>query len=123
MMKTDGQPVEILLVEDDPTDVLLAREALREADMHCNLNVVPDGIEALSYLRGQGKYETVLLPDLILLDLKMPKKGGLEVLSEIKEDEELRHIPVIVLTTSDAPSDIAQAYQLQIGRASCRERV
>jgi two-component system, chemotaxis family, response regulator Rcp1 len=113
---TAGRPVEILLVEDDPADVRLVREALEGRSVPGNLNVVPDGVEALAYLRGQGEYAGALLPDLILLDLKMPKKSGLEVLAEVKADEALRHIPVIVLTTSDAPDDILRAYDLH---ASC----
>jgi len=105
--------VEILLVEDDPADVQLVREALQENRVPVCLNVVEDGVEALSYLRGQGKYATALLPDLILLDLKMPKKSGLEVLAEVKATDTLRRIPVIVLTTSDNPEDILKAYDLQ----------
>lgn len=107
------QPVEILLVEDDPGDVLLVEEGLREAKVANNLNVVKDGVEALTYLHGEGPYAAVLLPDLVLLDLKMPKKGGLEVLAEMKADDVLRHIPVIVLTTSDAPDDMLRAKDLQ----------
>jgi two-component system, chemotaxis family, response regulator Rcp1 len=108
--------IEILLVDDDAADVELAREALDDAEMPNQLTTVPDGVEALAYLRGEGKYSAAILPDLILLDLKMPKKSGLEVLAEIKADETLRRIPVVVLTTSDAPDDILQAYDLQ---ASC----
>jgi CheY-like chemotaxis protein len=110
------RPVEILLVEDDPADVQLAREALHDGNIPNRLNVVKDGVEALAFLRGEGDYRQALLPDLILLDLKMPKKSGLEVLAEIKADTALRRIPVIVLTTSDAPDDILKAYDLQ---ASC----
>jgi CheY-like chemotaxis protein len=108
-----GRPVEILLVDDDPEDVELAREALREGKVPSRVNVVKDGVEALAYLRGQGEYAAAVLPDLILLDLKMPRKGGLEVLAEVKADEALRGIPVIVLTTSDAPEDVLRAYDLQ----------
>ncbi len=110
------QEVEILMVEDDPADVSLVEEAIREGQVPVHLNVVSDGEKALAYLRGEGAYADVVLPDLILLDLKMPKKSGLEVLAEIKADEALRTIPVIVLTTSDAPEDIFRAYDLQ---ASC----
>src|SRR5262245_80104 len=111
------RPIEILLVEDDPADVRLAQEALKEGKIPNHLRVFSDGVEALAYLRGEGEYaQGRLLPDLILLDLKMPKKSGLEVLAEIKADESLRRIPVIVLTTSDAPDDIWKAYDLQ---ASC----
>jgi chemotaxis family two-component system response regulator Rcp1 len=105
--------VEILLVEDDCDDVELVREALQDGPVTCCLNVVSDGVEAMSYLRGEGPYIGSLLPDLILLDLKMPKKGGLEVLAEVKADPTLRPIPVILLTTSDAPQDILKAYDLQ----------
>ena len=109
----DDRPVEILLVDDDPDDVLLAREALREGSIPCRLTVVGDGVEALAYLRREGEYVQAVLPDLILLDLKMPRKSGLEVLAEIKADEALRSIPVIVLTTSDASDDVLKAYDLQ----------
>jgi CheY-like chemotaxis protein len=111
-----GRTVEVLLVEDDPADVLLAREALQDQGVRSNLTVVPDGVEAMAFLRGEREYASAVLPDLILLDLKMPKKSGLEVLAEIKADEFLRRIPVIVLTTSDSPDDILRAYDLQ---ASC----
>src|SRR5947209_20432523 len=100
-MAPETRPVQILLVEDDPDDVELAREALREGNVPSELNIVHDGEEALAYLRGQGRFAGAPQPDLILLDLKMPKKGGLEVLAEVKSDETLRTIPVIVLTTSD----------------------
>jgi two-component system, chemotaxis family, response regulator Rcp1 len=109
----DQKPVEILLVEDDLADVRLVEEGLRESGVPSNLNVVQDGIRALAYLRGEEPYAAALLPDLILLDLKMPKKGGLEVLKEIKDDSILRRIPVIVLTTSDDPNDILRSYDLQ----------
>jgi CheY-like chemotaxis protein len=109
----DRRPVEILLVEDDPADIRLVQEGLREGAVSNCLNVVCDGDEALAYLRGEDPHAAALLPDLILLDLKMPKKGGLEVLAEIKGDATLRRIPVIVLTTSDAPDDILRSYDLQ----------
>jgi chemotaxis family two-component system response regulator Rcp1 len=106
--------VEILLVEDDPADEQLVQEALKESRVPVSLNVVEDGVEALAYVRGEGRFDGVILPDLILLDLKMPRKSGLEFLAEIKSaGPELRRIPVIVLTTSDAPADILQAYDLQ----------
>lgn len=116
MTATDGLPVEILLVEDDPDDVELVQEGLQDSPVAISLNVVADGVEALQYLRGEGKYSSALLPDLILLDLQMPRKGGLAVLAEIKADELLRRIPVIILTTSDDPDEILRAYDLQ---ASC----
>jgi CheY-like chemotaxis protein len=116
MTPTDRPPVEILLVEDDPEDVKLAREGLADSPVPVSLQVVPNGVEALSYLRQEKGYAKAHLPDLILLDLKMPKKGGHEVLAEIKADKKLRRIPVIVLTTSEEPRDIMKAYDLQ---ASC----
>jgi CheY-like chemotaxis protein len=106
-------PVEILLVEDDSADVQLAEEGLRAGGVPSRLWVVEDGIEALAFLRRQGRYANAVRPDLILLDLKMPKLGGLGVLAEIKAEPSLRRIPVVVLTTSDAPEDILRAYDLQ----------
>jgi CheY-like chemotaxis protein len=110
--KTNGCPVEILLVEDNPGDVRLTIEALKDGKMRNGLNVVEDGIEALAYLRREGKYTDAPRPDLILLDLNLPKKDGREVLAEIKADENLRLIPVVVLTTSQAEEDILKAYGL-----------
>jgi CheY-like chemotaxis protein len=110
------QPVEILLVEDNPDDIDLIREALQEGKIAHQLNVVPDGEEAMAYLNGEGEYAQAILPDLILLDLRLPKKGGLEVLAEVKADEDLHCIPIIVLSSSDAPNDVLKAYDLQ---ASC----
>lgn len=106
------QPIEVLLVEDNPGDVRLTREALRDGKMHNNLSVVPDGVEALAFLRRQGKYADAPRPDLILLDLNLPKKDGREVLQDIKADPALQRIPVVVLTSSEAERDIAQAYAL-----------
>lgn len=106
------RPVEILLVEDNPGDVRLTIEALRDGKVHNNLNVAPDGVEALAFLRREGKYSSAPHPDLILLDLNLPKKDGREVLAEIKADERLKHIPVVVLTTSKADQDIARSYNL-----------
>jgi two-component system response regulator len=116
MSESGGRPVEILLVEDDPADEQLVQEGLKDSPVPVSLNVVEDGVEALHYLRGEGEYAAAVLPDLVLLDLKMPRKGGLEVLAEMKADPVLRRIPVIVLTTSDAPEDVLRAYDLQ---ASC----
>ena len=107
---------EILLVEDNPGDVRLTREALRESSLPSRLSVAGDGVEALAFLRREGKYAEAPRPDLILLDLKLPRKGGLEVLAAIKADERLKQIPVVVLSSSTAPDDISRAYQLQ---ASC----
>ena len=106
-------PVEILLVEDNPGDARLTREALREARVRNNLHVALDGVEALAFLRRQGKYAAVPSPDLILLDLNLPKKDGREVLDEIKRDDQLRHIPVVILTTSQAERDIVESYRLR----------
>jgi two-component system, chemotaxis family, response regulator Rcp1 len=106
--------VEILLVEDNPGDVELVQEALADGGIPHSLSVAGDGVEALEYLRGEGRYAGALLPDFVLLDLKLPKKGGLEVLAEMKGDDVLRRIPVIVLSSSDAPDDILRAYDLQV---------
>ena len=108
-----GRPVEILLIDDDAEDVRLTCDGLREARVPSRVTVVKDGDEALAYLRAEGEHAASILPDLVLLDLKMPRKGGLEVLREIKADPMLRRIPVMVLTTSDAPDDILAAYDLQ----------
>jgi two-component system, chemotaxis family, response regulator Rcp1 len=112
-MANGGVPIEILLVEDNPGDARLTREALRDAKVRNNLHVTPDGVEALAFLRRQGKHTAVPKPDLILLDLNLPKKDGREVLDEIKQDDQLRHIPVVILTTSQAERDIAESYRLR----------
>jgi len=104
--------VEILLVEDNPGDVRLTQEALKDNKVHNHLHVVGDGVEALAFLRGEGRYAGSPRPDLILLDLNLPRKDGREVLAEIKADTELRRIPVVVLTTSKAEEDILRAYDL-----------
>jgi CheY-like chemotaxis protein len=105
-------PIEVLLVEDDPGDVLMTREAFEDHKVHNSLHVVSDGVEALSYLRAEGEYADMPRPDLILLDLNLPRKDGLQVLAEVKEDDDLRRIPVIVLTTSDAEEDVLRSYDL-----------
>ena len=105
-------PAEILLVEDSPTDVLMTREALKAAKVVNNLHVVEDGVEAMAFLRQQGKYAGSTRPHLVLLDLNLPKKSGREVLAEIKEDASLKVIPVVVLTTSSAEKDVLQSYGL-----------
>lgn len=104
------KPVEILLVENNPGDIRLTKEALKEGKVLNKLHVVMDGVEALAFLRREGKYSDAVRPDLILLDLNMPKKNGREVLAEIKEDEDLRRIPVVVLTVSSDEEDILKAY-------------
>jgi len=106
------RPIEILLVEDSPSDVRLTREALKEAKVVNMLHVAQDGIEALDFLRKQGEYAGRPSPDLILLDLNLPRKDGREVLAEIKEDEKLKRIPVVVLTTSRAEEDVVRSYNL-----------
>jgi two-component system, chemotaxis family, response regulator Rcp1 len=104
--------IQVLLVEDNPGDVRLTKEALKEGKLLNQLTVVGDGVEALSFLRQEGKYADALQPELILLDLNLPKKDGREVLAEIKADSKLRRIPVVVLTTSSAEEDILKIYDL-----------
>lgn len=106
------RPVEILLVEDSPGDVRLTQEALKEGKVLNNLSVVGDGAAALDFLRRRGTYGNTPRPDLILLDLNLPKKDGREVLEEIKDDPDLKRIPVVILTTSGADQDIAKSYEL-----------
>ena len=101
----------ILLVEDDPGDVMLIRDALAEHKVGNTVSVVSDGVEAMEFVRGEGSYAGTERPDLVLLDLNLPRKSGAEVLAEIKGDEALATIPVIVLTTSDAEEDVMRAYQ------------
>jgi two-component system response regulator len=105
-------PIEILLVEDNPGDVELTREALHDSKVHMHLSVVNDGVEALAFLRRQTRYADAPRPDLILLDLNLPRKDGRGVLAEIKADPELRQIPVVILTSSQAEQDILRAYEL-----------
>jgi chemotaxis family two-component system response regulator Rcp1 len=109
---TDGKTVEILLVEDNNADVLLTREALKEGKIKNQLSVVFNGQDAIDYLRKKGKFEKAVRPDLILLDLNLPKKDGREVLAEIKQDEDLKIIPVAVLTTSESEADVLKSYKL-----------
>ena len=106
------RPVEILLVEDNEGDVRLTREALREGHLRNNLHVVGDGERALDFLFRRGDYVGVPRPDLILLDLNLPRKDGREVLQDIKQDEALRHIPVVILSTSQSEQDVARSYRL-----------
>jgi chemotaxis family two-component system response regulator Rcp1 len=110
--KESGKPIDILLAEDNLGDVRLAIETFKDAKIHNEVNVVQDGVEAMAYLRKQGKYANATRPDLILLDLNMPRKDGREVLKEVKEDPDLRRIPVVILTISQAEQDILKAYDL-----------
>jgi CheY-like chemotaxis protein len=106
------QPIEILLVEDNPGDVRLTMEALKEAKVSNHVSVAKDGVEAMEFLRQEGKYASAARPDLILLDLNLPRKDGREVLAEIKNEDALKHIPVVILTTSHAEQDILKSYDL-----------
>ncbi len=109
---TRSSPVEILLVEDNPGDVRLTREALKEGKVYSNLHWAQDGVEALEFLRRQGKFADMPRPDIILLDLNLPRKDGREVLFEIKNDDDLKRIPVVILTTSKAEEDVLRSYEL-----------
>jgi chemotaxis family two-component system response regulator Rcp1 len=108
----DATPIEVLLVEDSPGDVRLTREAFKDAKVHINLRVAPDGAEAMDFLNRVGKHSDAPRPDLILLDLNLPKKDGREVLEEIKESPVLKSIPVVILTTSASDADILRSYRL-----------
>jgi chemotaxis family two-component system response regulator Rcp1 len=108
----DGKPIQILLVEDNPGDVRLAAEALRYLKVRNQLHVVQDGVEAMAFLRREGEYVGIPRPDLVLLDLNLPRKDGREVLSQVKLDPDLKRIPVVILTSSAAEQDILQAYNL-----------
>ena len=109
----NGMPIQVLLVEDSPGDVRLTREALRDANNSIQLHVANDGIEAMAFLRRDGKHAHPPRPDLILLDLNLPKMDGREVLAHIKENDDLKTIPTVILTTSDAEADIVRSYELQ----------
>ncbi|MDY6864448.1 MAG: response regulator [Halobacteriota archaeon] len=113
MKNNIDEAVEILLVEDNPGDVRLTQEAFKEGKIKNNLHVVGDGIEALEFLRNEGEYADAPRPDLVLLDLNMPRKGGREVLEEMKADDDLKGIPVVILTTSEAEQDILRSYDMQ----------
>jgi two-component system, chemotaxis family, response regulator Rcp1 len=106
------QSLSVLLVEDDPGDVMIAREALAAGRLSTELHVVTDGVEAMSFLRRTDQFADAIRPDLILLDLNLPRKSGHEVLAEVKQDPDLRRIPVVVLTTSQAQEDVAKSYDL-----------
>jgi chemotaxis family two-component system response regulator Rcp1 len=109
----DGMPIEVLLVEDSPGDVRLTQEAFRDANSSIHLSVASDGVEAMAFLQHAGVHANSPRPDLILLDLNLPKMDGREVLAHIKENDDLKTIPTVILTTSDAESDIVKSYQLQ----------
>jgi CheY-like chemotaxis protein len=113
MTRPSGRPIEILLVEDNPGDVRLTIEGLKEGKVRNNLHVAKDGVEALAFLRREARYPDAVRPDLILLDLNLPRMDGRQVLSEIKADPQLKTIPVVVLTTSRAEQDVLHSYQLQ----------
>jgi len=112
MTKKTINPVEILLVEDSPADVLITREAFEQARLVNTLHVVEDGVQALAFLHQEGKYASSPRPDLILLDLNLPRKNGVEVLEEIKSDPKIRIIPVVILTTSHAEQDVLSSYNM-----------
>jgi two-component system, chemotaxis family, response regulator Rcp1 len=112
MNKSEGRPIEILLVEDSPSDTELTLEALKDFKVRNHVSVVQDGVLAMQFLRRQGPYAETRRPDLIMLDLNLPRKDGREVLAEIKADNQLKTIPVVVLTTSRADEDILRAYEL-----------
>ena len=111
-MGTSAVPIEVLLVEDSPGDVRLTREAFKDAKVHINLHVASDGIDAMAFLRREGEHANAPRPDLILLDLNLPKKDGRQVLAELKESPTLKCIPVVILTTSASEADIRGSYQL-----------
>jgi CheY-like chemotaxis protein len=108
-----GEPADVLLVEDNPGDVRLTREAFEQGDVATNLHVANDGDEALAFLRNEGEHADAPTPDIVLLDLNLPRKNGDEVLAEVRADPDLARIPVIVLTSSEAQEDVAQSYELQ----------
>jgi CheY-like chemotaxis protein len=110
--KGECRPIEILMVEDNPGDVRLTVEALREGKVRNNFHTVADGVQAMAFLRRQGQYAEVPRPDLVLLDLNLPKMDGREVLAEIKKDPDLRRLPVVILTVSKAEQDILKSYNL-----------
>lgn len=108
----DGRPVEILLAEDNPGDVTLTRKGLEEGKIVNNLHVVTDGIEAMKFLKQEDEYADEPRPDLLLLDLDMPRKDGMEVLEDVKSDPDLRRIPVVIMTSSEAEEDVVRSYDL-----------
>ena len=110
--KIETRPIDILLVEDNPGDVRLTREALKDAKVLNEIYVARDGVEAMQFVHNEGSFANAPMPDIILLDLNLPKKDGREVLAEIKKDPKLRHIPIVILTTSKADEDIIRTYDL-----------
>ena len=113
-LEEKGAPAEILLVEDNPGDARLTQDVLLEARVRNRLHVVDDGVKALAYLRGLGEYKNARRPDIVLLDLNLPKKDGREVLAEIKADPKLKRVPVVILTGSPAEEEILKAYNLNV---------
>lgn len=113
-------PIQVLLVEDSPGDVRLTQEAFRDANRSIQLHVATDGVEAMAFLRHEKAYADAPRPDLILLDLNLPKMDGREVLAEIKQDDDLKTIPTVILTTSDAEADIVKSYELQANCYLCK---
>lgn len=120
MMGNPGTPLRVLLVEDSPGDVRLTQEAFRDANRAIDLQVACDGVEAMAFLRREGNHAGAQRPNLILLDLNLPKMDGREVLAHIKEDDDLKTIPTVILTTSEAEADIATSYQLQANCYLCK---
>ena len=116
----EGMALEVLLVEDNPGDVRLIQEAFRDADRSIHLHVASDGVEAMAYLRHEGTHAHAARPDIVLLDLNLPKMDGREVLAHIKEDDSLKTIPTVILTASDAEADIVKSYQLQANCYLCK---
>jgi len=112
MNNENSHAIEILLVEDNPGDIRLTLEALKEAKVRNSLSVVGDGVDAMAFLRREGRYSAAPRPDIILLDLNLPKKDGRQVLAEVKGDQDLRRIPIVILTTSKAEEDILKTYDL-----------
>ena len=117
---SSGRPIEVLLVEDSPGDVRLTQEAFRDANGAITLHVACDGVEAMRFLRRQGEHAGSPRPDLILLDLNLPRMDGREVLAHIKDDDDLKTIPTVILTTSESEVDIVKSYQLQANCYLCK---
>ena len=116
----EGKPIQLLLVEDNPGDVLLSRKTFRDTNKYVHTHVVSDGVEAMAFLRKEGPFTRAPRPDIILLDLNLPRMDGREVLAQIKADDSLKMIPTVVLTTSDAEADIIRSYQLQANCYLCK---